>query len=266
MNNLIVIEQNNQRVLTTQQLAEAFGTEKQVIINNFNRNKERYKEGKHLIGLTGQEKLEFIDLNQIELGSKNAQTLYLWTEKGAWLHAKSLNTDEAWEAYEKLVDDYYTMGSQLNGLENLSPQLQLLINIERQQKVAEQRFEVIEQTQEALKEVVSLNSNNWRQNANTLIRKIAMKFGGDANAYREVSNDIYKEVDRRGNCDLERRLINKKKRMAYEGATKTAVKNLNKLDIIAEDNKILELFVSVIKECAIRNGVTDFQFNQAVAK
>ena len=31
------------------------------------------------------------------------------TEKGAWLHAKSLNTDQAWEAYESLVDDYYRL-------------------------------------------------------------------------------------------------------------------------------------------------------------
>lgn len=109
MNELQVIEQNNQRVLTTGQLAESYGAEKQLIINNFNRNKERYKEGKHFIALRGDEKNQFINLNQIELGSKNAKTLYLWTEKGAWLHAKSLNTDKAWDAYEMLVDEYYRL-------------------------------------------------------------------------------------------------------------------------------------------------------------
>lgn len=35
------------------------------------------------------------------------RTLYLWTEKGALLHAKSLNTDKAWQVYEFLVDNYF---------------------------------------------------------------------------------------------------------------------------------------------------------------
>lgn len=33
--------------------------------------------------------------------------IYLWTEKGALLHAKSLNTDKAWEVYDYLVDFYF---------------------------------------------------------------------------------------------------------------------------------------------------------------
>ena len=37
----------------------------------------------------------------------NANKLYLWTEKGALLHAKSLGTDEAWDAYELLDYEYY---------------------------------------------------------------------------------------------------------------------------------------------------------------
>ena len=36
-----------------------------------------------------------------------ANILYLWTEKGALLHAKSLNTDKAWEVYDYLVDFYF---------------------------------------------------------------------------------------------------------------------------------------------------------------
>ena len=43
--------------------------------------------------------------NQISF--KYAKSLYLWTEKGALLHAKSLNTDKAWEVYDYLVDFYF---------------------------------------------------------------------------------------------------------------------------------------------------------------
>ena len=107
MNNLTVIEYKNIRVLTTQQIAEAYGTDKKVISYNFNHNKDRYIEGKHYLKLEGVEKTEFINRLENHDGSKNAKTLYLWTEKGAFLHAKSLNTDRAWEVYDRLVDEYF---------------------------------------------------------------------------------------------------------------------------------------------------------------
>lgn len=109
MNNLTLqpIEHKNQRVLTTQQLAEGYETEVQIIVNNFNRNRDRYIEGKHYYCLRGEEKRQYVDRNQIDLGSKNAQFFYLWTEKGALLHAKSLNTDKAWGVYDMLVETYF---------------------------------------------------------------------------------------------------------------------------------------------------------------
>ena len=44
---------------------------------------------------------------QFNTSFKYAKSLYLWTEKGALLHAKSLNTDKAWEVYDYLVDFYF---------------------------------------------------------------------------------------------------------------------------------------------------------------
>ncbi|MCG8395721.1 phage antirepressor KilAC domain-containing protein [Bacillus atrophaeus] len=139
-NNLTVVEQNGQRVLTTAQLAEAYGADKQQITNNFNRNKNRYKEGKHYIALEGEEKNRFINLNQIGLGSKNASTLYLWTEKGALLHAKSLNTDQAWNAYEMLVDDYFKIKTQL--ISQAVPSYMIDNSIDRAKRWIEERMEL----------------------------------------------------------------------------------------------------------------------------
>lgn len=106
MNVPTIIEQSGQRVLTTAQLAEMYETDSKVISNNFNRNKERYTEGKHFYCLTDTAKRDFCNHHQIEDGSK-ASSFYLWTEHGALLHAKSLNTDKAWEVYEFLVDSYF---------------------------------------------------------------------------------------------------------------------------------------------------------------
>lgn len=117
MNELKIVEYQNQRVLTTQQLAESYETTNQIITNNFNRNKNRYVVGKHFIALEGAEKKQFINLNQIELGSiKKAKTIYLWTERGVFLHAKSLNTDKAWEVYESLLEHYFNTNEQKTAL------------------------------------------------------------------------------------------------------------------------------------------------------
>ncbi|CAM4019180.1 ORF6N domain-containing protein [Mesobacillus zeae] len=109
MNQLQPIIQNSQRVLTTIQLAEAFGTESKIINRNYQRNLERYVQGKHFFALSGEDLREFKGSRQFDDSLKFTSILYLWTEKGAWIHAKSLNTDQAWDAYEKLVDEYYTI-------------------------------------------------------------------------------------------------------------------------------------------------------------
>ena len=106
MNDLKITEYKDIRVLTTQQIAEAYGTDNRVISNNFNRNKDRYTEGKHYICLEGENLRDFKTNHQFDESSK-INKLYLWTEKGAFLHAKSLGTDEAWEVYERLVDFYF---------------------------------------------------------------------------------------------------------------------------------------------------------------
>ncbi len=109
MNKLQPIEKDNQRVMTTAVLAEEYETTEKIISQNFNRNKDRFIEGKHYYCLEGQDLKEFkLTIPQIEDSLNKINKLYLWTQKGALLHAKSLNTDRAWEVYDILVDTYFT--------------------------------------------------------------------------------------------------------------------------------------------------------------
>lgn len=108
MQNLKVIEYKGIRVLTSKQIAEAYGTTSDIIGYNYRYNKERYIEGKHYIMLFGQALREFKSTNvEIQRSLPKISKLYLWTEKGALLHAKSLNTDKAWKVYDYLVDFYF---------------------------------------------------------------------------------------------------------------------------------------------------------------
>ncbi|WP_282140298.1 ORF6N domain-containing protein [Cytobacillus oceanisediminis] len=113
MNHLQPISQGGKRVLTTIQLAEVFGTEAKIINRNFQRNADRYVQGKHYFALSGEELREFKGSRQIDDSLKFTSILYLWTEKGTWLHAKSINTEKAWDAYEMLVDEYYSIKEDL---------------------------------------------------------------------------------------------------------------------------------------------------------
>ena len=102
-----LVEVKGIRVLTTKQLAELYGTDTRTLQYNFRYNKERYILGKHYIEVNGDELRRLKTRSEIPSSFKYAKSLYLWTEKGALLHAKSLNTDRAWEVYDYLVDFYF---------------------------------------------------------------------------------------------------------------------------------------------------------------
>ena len=40
--------------------------------------------------------------------ARNVRSLILWTERGAARHAKMLETDQAWEVFERLEDCYFS--------------------------------------------------------------------------------------------------------------------------------------------------------------
>lgn len=117
-----VIETKGIRVLTSKQLAEEYGASVQKIKQNFANNRKRFIEEKHYIYFTGDDLRGF--KNQVEnfdLVDGRTSHLYLWTEKGALLHAKSLNTDKAWEVYDYLVDFYFRAKKQLPIQESKDP-------------------------------------------------------------------------------------------------------------------------------------------------
>lgn len=249
----VPIEQNGQRVLLTCQLAEAYETTVKVISNNFNRNKERYTEGKHYFALAGAAFKEFKKaIPQFEEQLKFATKLYLWTEKGALLHAKSLNTDRAWEVYDYLVETYFRAKQAKTDFSQLSPQLQLLIQLEMEQKRQSAAIQAVEQKVNNIREVISLNPQSWREGCRKILMKIARQRGGTQEALQDVATECFSLVDQRGGVSLDVRLTNKKKRMEKEGACQTNCKKITKVDVIAEDKKLIEIYLAVVKEMAVK--------------
>lgn len=244
-----IVRHQDKRVLTTAQVAEAFGTDNRRISENYARNINRYVAGKHYFALDGEEKRAFLDHTQIAYGSKNAGILYLWTERGVWMHAKSLNNDIAWSAYEKLVDEYFERSEKdVLKFSNFSPVLQMLIQTEQRQNALEARQLKQEEQVEAIKETFLDRDENWRSKMNGLLTGAARKRGGD---YQDLRNESYKRLEERGRCDLTRRLNNMKDRAFEGGASKTAIDKMNRMDVIEADPKLKEIYGTIVKELSL---------------
>ncbi|EOS3589472.1 ORF6N domain-containing protein [Escherichia coli] len=124
------ITHNQIPVITTELLAQLYGTEPVRIRQNHHENKVRFVEGKHFFKVVGNDLKELrVALNysqnlRVTLSnsqnlqpslrglqiSPKARSLILWTERGAARHAKMLETDRAWEVFEKLEDCYFSQG------------------------------------------------------------------------------------------------------------------------------------------------------------
>lgn len=140
---LQIIEHANYRVLTTPQLAEAFDSKANIISRNFQRNRDRYEEGVHYFALTGDVLKEFKAKRQDDVSLKFVSVLYLWTEQGAWMHAKSLNNDSAWKAYRALIDNYYAVVEQLKQPPNLAISYEDFKQIESRVEVLEKQLQEV---------------------------------------------------------------------------------------------------------------------------
>ncbi|WP_219951437.1 ORF6N domain-containing protein [Dickeya zeae] len=107
--NLPAISHNSVPVITTELLSQLYGTEPIRIRNNHSRNRDRFDEGKHYFKITGKD-LENLRVSLRDSQNKihsNVRFLILWTERGAARHAKMLETDQAWDVFEKLEDCYF---------------------------------------------------------------------------------------------------------------------------------------------------------------
>ena len=107
MSDLIPVEYRAERVLTTEQLAQAYECGTDNIKRNFSNNKEHFEEGKHFFKLEGDE-LKDLRGKKIHLQiSPKTRCLYLWTRRGASRHSKMLGTDRAWEMFDALEENYF---------------------------------------------------------------------------------------------------------------------------------------------------------------
>jgi len=110
------ITHNQIPVITTELLAHLYSADVKNIQNNYARNADRFVAGKHFFKIEGEELRDLKHRPSLSGSVKiarNVRSLILWTERGAARHAKMLETDQAWEVFEKLEDSYFCKKSEI---------------------------------------------------------------------------------------------------------------------------------------------------------
>ena len=212
------------------------------------------------------------DLGQTEVIDRMGRSQKAWIINESGLYAVILRSDKPQaKPFRKWVTSVVLpsirkTGSysvqQPNAFENLSPQLQVLIQMETRQKQIEARqaeqataLAGLEQKIQNTCEVIALDKTAWRKDSEHLINKIARATGEGYGGIRLVYEEIYRSIESRAGVSLNTRLTNKRNRMAGEGVCKSKRDKLTRVDIIAEDKKLIEIYVAIVKELAVKYGV-----------
>lgn len=259
---LQVKELNGQRVVTFKDIDALHERVEGTAKRNFNTNKQ------HFIDKVDYFFVKPADVEEYEIRTSeinNAGT-YLITESGYLMLVKSLNDDLAWKVQRELVNGYFRAKEQNISLNQLSPELQmfnslfkaLATNELEQKRLAQEieatKGEVKEAKEEvqAIKDVITLNPSSWRTEVSNMLNKIAKERGGTQEAYREIRNESYKLLDERAGAKLEIRLTNRRRKVLEETGSRSKAEKVSKLDVIATDKRLTEVYLAIVKDMAIK--------------
>ena len=129
-----------------------------------------------------------------------------------------------------------------------SPLLQLLIQQEKETKALQIQMDTIRDT-------MTLDRDNWRNQSNDIVRKIAVKRYQDASMAFYVWNEIFDLVDARAGSKIMVRLHNIKNRMKERGYKISDVRKVNRFDVIEQDKHLKDALISIVREMGIKYNV-----------
>lgn len=267
-------EYNGKRVITFKDIDEVHERKSGTARKRFNDNKQWfvYGEDYFVIELTASEKR-----TQFGAGKNAGRELVLVTESGYLMIIKSFHDDLSWQLQRVLVNSYFKAKEmQSENYDDLSPMLRMFIQQERQMKAMQteiadtkaqleitqtenqkhnERLNTIDGKINAVSDAIKLDSTSWRKEVSSVIRKICRNANDAYPTVGILYGEIYKVLELRAKCNLTTRLTHKQVRMRDAGVCMSKVKQVNRLDIIAEDAQLTEIFIAIVREYAIKFGI-----------
>ncbi|MEE6667643.1 Rha family transcriptional regulator [Pediococcus acidilactici] len=243
MNDLVIMK-DQQAVTTSLQVAEVFGKRHDNILRDIENLKKDILNFEEM----------FSEGNEPDYYGRDRKVVYM-NRDGFTLLAMGFTGKKALEFKLKYIDAFNRMESQIKlDTTKLSPELQMFKGLFDSMAKQELKTNRIDHKLDNISEIVGTSTMDWRQGTTRLIQRIAQYQGG-GDAYKDVRNGIYAEVDKRAGVSLKTRLTNKRRRMADEGVSKSKRDKLNKVDVIQDDKKLIEIYMAIVKEYAIKNHV-----------
>lgn len=133
--------------------------------------------------------------------------------------------------------------------QELSPQLQLLINMELKQNQLEAAVEETKQEVQAIRDTIIINPKaEWRKECGRMLRVIGMQIGD----YRKSNEEAYKALEERGHCRPKILVENLQTRALKNGMTNSKAFSLCLLDVLENEPRLREIYISIVKEMAIK--------------
>lgn len=251
-----------EKVVLAKTIAEIHEVELKEINRIINNNIDEFEEGIDILDLKDDKEFEVI-ANHHGLMSQNAinrsSNIYLLSEQGYMALVSLMRTEKAKELRKQFRREYFAMRKKVKEEPGCVEDL-IIMQAQRLKDMREQINQATHHALEAkaevktIKEVVSLDTTSWRSETQTLIAKIARN-QGDLGLIRDFRNESYELLNKRFGVNLDVRLTNKRRRMAEEGVCKSKRDKLNNLDVIAEDKKLIEGYVAIVKDMAIKYGI-----------
>ena len=151
----------------------------------------------------------------------------------------------------------YIVNKPINQLDILEQSIQIMKEQQRRLEEHDNRLAKIESNIEQIKELEQINASNWRLYFGSVTRKIAKYYPclDMENPYQAIRHEFYERLEAEARCDLDRRLKNKKERAYKAGLNKNKIKEINKLDIIEEDARLINSAIAVLKKMSIQYGI-----------
>lgn len=140
---LPVKEYNGVRVVTFKDIDTLHRRPEGTARKRFNDNKQHFIEGEDFFKVKCEEVRPFFGQPLPNGFNPNADVVLI-TESGYFMITKSLKDDLAWQIHRQLVNVYFRAKKAQTALQNLSPQLQAMINLEVRQNNLESRMSDLE--------------------------------------------------------------------------------------------------------------------------
>ncbi|MGO1314756.1 Rha family transcriptional regulator [Staphylococcus equorum] len=255
MQELQIVKQKNELYVDSREVAEMVGKQHKNLIRDI----ENY-EG--VILQSSKLSLDDYFIQSTYLGGNNQNYKhYLLTKKGCDMVANKMTGAKGTLFTAMYVDAFHKMDehikqSQLNVPQTPMQALEMMFSVQKEQQEFNQRIET-EVT--GIRNIVGMETKNWRNDTNKVLGAIAQHLGG-GEKHKMIRMEAYKLLEEKGRCKLEQRTNNRKAKMLSKGATKTQINKLSKLDVINDEPRLVEIYISVIKSMAIKYGVDINQF------